>query len=1035
MIRERDWSGHPLGSPETWPTELRTALSLVLNSPESMILAWGPGLHFFFNETYFPLLGPRLAWAMGERFDVVWADAWEQAKPIIDDAFAGRSQRFTDLPWKLDTDRGAAETWFTFSYSRVLDAEGRVAGLFIFTNETTERVLADRRRHEAEAELRAERDRAQGVLDNMGEAFALLDGDLRIVDVNAEAMRMELRPREALIGCTHVEAYPDADSELERLYRKALRDHVPVSREHRYVWPDGRATWIDMRAYPVEGGLAVFYRDVTERRAAVDALREREARLTALVTASSESLYSMSPDWGELRQLSGGSFLPDTLSRNPAWLRDYIPTDEQAWVREAIAKAVTTKKVFELEHRVRRADGTTGWAHSRAVPLFDEAGAITEWFGAAGDVTEKHRVEEELRTLNADLERQVVERSREHSRTWQVSSDLLGILDGRGHFIRSNPAWQAVLGWSTEELTREPHAEFVHPDDRAATLEAFEQLIDGISVPRFENRYRTKSGGYRWLSWMAVPEEGAVYCSARDVTVEKEQAAKLEERTTEMRHLWDTSPDLLLVIDFEGVFRRVNPAWTRLLGYAPMELVGHHVSEFVLPDDTDRTRAAYEEAAAGRSPTVENRYRHKDGSTRHFSWVAVPVGGLTYATGRDVTAQRQAEEELAAAQEALRQSQKLEAVGQLTGGVAHDFNNLLTIIRSSVDFLRRPELAEERKARYLNAVSETVDRAAKLTGQLLAFARRQTLKPEILDVGARLRPVAELLDTVTGARITVTTHLPDHPCFVSVDLSQFETALVNMAVNARDAMDGEGTLTLRLECGSALPPIRGHAGNEGPFAAISLHDTGSGIAQDAVARIFEPFFTTKEVGKGTGLGLSQVFGFAKQSGGDVEVESKPGWGTTFTLYLPQVAPGIAVREEEAEAEPSDPGGAGQRVLVVEDNVEVGRFATQILEDLGYKTTWAVNAEDALDLLGGNGAGFDVVFSDVVMPGMGGIELARLLKGRMPDLPVVLASGYSHVLAEESSTGFELLQKPYSADQVSRILRKVARGKRARTVPR
>ncbi|KQQ23143.1 diguanylate cyclase [Methylobacterium sp. Leaf123] len=374
----------------------------------------------------------------------------------------------------------------------------------------------------------------------------------------------------------------------------------------------------------------------------------------------------------------------------------------------------------------------------------------------------------------------------------------------------------------------------------------------------------------------------------------------------------------------------------------------------------------------------------------------------------------------------LRQSQKLEAVGQLTGGVAHDFNNMLTIIRSSVDFLRRPELPEERKSRYLNAVSETVDRAAKLTGQLLAFARRQTLKPETLDVGARLHAVAELLDTVTGARIKVMTDLPDQPCFIEVDLSQFETALVNMAVNARDAMNGEGTLTLRLECCVPLPSIRGHSGAPGPFAAVSLSDTGGGIPPSLTNCIFEPFFTTKDVGKGTGLGLSQVFGFTKQSGGDVTVESVLGQGTTFTLYLPEVQPKAPLTECACETAETDSSGAGQRVLVVEDNIEVGRFATQILQDLGYVTTWAGNAEEALDKLGPHGSDFDVVFSDVVMPGMGGIELAKLLRRRLPRLPVVLASGYSHVLAQEGSHGFELLQKPYSADQVSRVLRKVVR---------
>ena len=379
-------------------------------------------------------------------------------------------------------------------------------------------------------------------------------------------------------------------------------------------------------------------------------------------------------------------------------------------------------------------------------------------------------------------------------------------------------------------------------------------------------------------------------------------------------------------------------------------------------------------------------------------------------------------EERGRAEEAFRQSQKMEAVGQLTGGVAHDFNNLLTVLRSSVDLLRKPGLAEDRRTRYLEAISDTVDRAAKLTSQLLAFARRQALKPEVFDAVDRLRTVADMLDTVTGARIRVVADLLDDPRHILADPSQFETALVNMAINARDAMEGEGSLTLRIVGDVALPPIRGHAGGPGPFVAVSLTDTGGGIPPDDVARVFEPFFTTKDVGKGTGLGLSQVFGFAKQSGGDVDVDSRLGQGTTFTLYLPQVH-GIGLGEMRSGAGATMSDGGGRRVLVVEDNVEIGRFATQILDDLGYRTEWATTAAEALDRLATAGEGFDVVFSDVVMPGgMNGIDLACAIRERHPDLPVVLTSGYSHVLAEEGPHGFDLVHKPYSADQLSAALR-------------
>ncbi|WP_132249305.1 PAS domain S-box protein [Methylorubrum extorquens] len=518
-----------------------------------------------------------------------------------------------------------------------------------------------------------------------------------------------------------------------------------------------------------------------------------------------------------------------------------------------------------------------------------------------------------------------------------------------------------------------------------------------------------------------VSEQATVALLELNLTLE----ARVADRARALDRAWRLSPDLLAIADAQGTLLAVNAAWTDLLGWEAADLVGQGFAEFTHPDDLEPTRAALGRIMT--TPLVEPyeyRLRHIDGTYRLFAWTGAFEDGQIYATGRHTTVEHEQAAALVQAEEALRQSQKLEAVGQLTGGVAHDFNNLLTIIRSSVDFLRRPDLPEDRRTRYMDAVSDTVDRAAKLTGQLLAFARRQALKPEMFEVGERLRGVADMLDTVTGARIRVTTEIPDEPCFVMADVSQFETALVNMAVNARDAMNGEGTLTLRVNHTGNLPPIRGHAAAPGLFACVSLTDTGSGIAADQVARIFEPFFTTKEVGKGTGLGLSQVFGFTKQSGGDVEVESEPGRGTTFRLYLPKIIGDACELPAVLRDDKSFPSGEGQCVLIVEDNVEVGRFATQILEDIGYRTTWAANAEEALEKLGADGAGFDVVFSDVVMPGMGGIALAKTLQRRLPNLPILLTSGYSHVLAQDGLHGFELLHKPYSADQLGRILGKV-----------
>jgi two-component system, NtrC family, sensor kinase len=370
------------------------------------------------------------------------------------------------------------------------------------------------------------------------------------------------------------------------------------------------------------------------------------------------------------------------------------------------------------------------------------------------------------------------------------------------------------------------------------------------------------------------------------------------------------------------------------------------------------------------------------------------------------------------AEEALKHGQRLEALGQLTGGVAHDFNNLLTVIRSSVDLLQRPDLSPERRARYIAAISDTVNRAAKLTAQLLAFARRQTLKPEVFDVGQCVLSVSDIIGTLTGSPIKIVTQVPDQALFVDADISQFETALINIAVNARDAMAGEGRLTIAVRAADRLPGAA-TPGSDG-YVAVAVEDTGTGIPADQFEHVFEPFYTTKEVGQGTGLGLSQVFGFAKQSGGEVVVTSEVGKGSAFTLYLPRVSGG-GIAPALSANEPPVVDGHGMSVLVVEDNRDVGTFATDALGELGYVTVLRSNAVEALAELARHAARYDVVFSDVVMPGITGIELAQEIRRLYPDLPVVLTSGYSHVLAQNGTFGFELLQKPYSIEQLSRVL--------------
>lgn len=533
----------------------------------------------------------------------------------------------------------------------------------------------------------------------------------------------------------------------------------------------------------------------------------------------------------------------------------------------------------------------------------------------------------------------------------------------------------------------------------------------------------------------------------------RQRLEQLLESERQFRTLADSIPTLCWTADADGYITWYNRRWYDYTGTSPEEMQGWGWQSVHDPAVLPAVLKGWRESIhSGKLFEMVFPLRGGDQHFRPFLTRVQPVRDASgqvvrwFGTNTDISAQQAAEEALRRqteeledrveqrtrereqAQDALRQAQKMEAIGQLTGGVAHDFNNLLTVIRGSVDLLRRDDLAEEKRRRYVDAIGSTADRAAKLTGQLLAFARRQALKPELFEVGKSLEEVAGIVRTLTGSRVELKLDLPTDTLCTLADRGQFDTAVLNMAINARDAMAGEGILTILLRPAAGIPAIRAHEPVSGDFVAVEISDTGSGIAPDMIERIFEPFFTTKSVGSGTGLGLSQVIGFAKQSGGDIHVVSSVGEGTTFTLFLPRATPVAEVASAEETLEATD--GAGLCVLLVEDNQQVGTFATQALRELGYDSVLAPDGERALLELERGSDRFHIVFSDVVMPGMSGIELAGEVRRRYDGLPVVLTSGYSHVLADQGSHGFELLHKPYSVEQLSRMLRKVSARSRA-----
>jgi PAS domain S-box-containing protein len=619
-----------------------------------------------------------------------------------------------------------------------------------------------------------------------------------------------------------------------------------------------------------------------------------------------------------------------------------------------------------------------------------------------------------------------------------VKDYAIYLLDADGRVATWNTGAQLFKGYRAEEIIGQHFSVFYTPEDRAIGLPA-RALHTAATEGRFESEgWRARKDGTRFWTHVVIDpvfdEDGALIGYAkitRDVSEKRSADRALYESEQRFRLLVQGVHDYAIyMLDPDGVVTNWNAGAEAIKGYKAGEIVGKHFSVFYTRQDqaTGKPARALETALREGKFEGEALRVRKDGQT---FWASVVIDPIRDDTGRllgfakvtrDVTEKRRAAEEIERARESLVQAQKMEAIGRLTGGVAHDFNNLLTVIRASADFLRRPNLTEAKRAQYIEAIASTAERATVLTGQLLAFARRQPLQPVVFDIGARLRGLGQIVNATLGSSVDFELDLPAQAQQVFADPSQFETAVLNMVINARDAMPRGGAIKVSVGQAGGVPAVRGHAAARGDFITVSISDNGTGMSSDTLLRVFEPFFTTKDVDKGTGLGLSQVYGFAKQSSGEIDVKSALGEGTTFTLYLPRAA-GAAPSQSAPAAACVPADLRARRILLVEDNEGVGQFARQLLTELGQKVTWAGDAQAALYILQDRSDAFDVVFTDVVMPGMSGLELGQQVSHRWPHIEVILTSGYSHILVEEGAHGFPLLKKPYSIDGLMAVLRR------------
>jgi PAS domain S-box-containing protein len=673
------------------------------------------------------------------------------------------------------------------------------------------------------------------------------------------------------------------------------------------------------------------------------------------------------------------------------------------------------------------------------------------------DVTEDYLAAKALREREAELAR-----VQQLGRIGGLEVDLR-----TGFHNRRSPEYLLIHGLSPDAVheTHEDWVRRIHPDDREATDRKFRDAIaDGVRDYSAQYRIiRPSDGETRWISVKSTIERDEHGKAIRlvgahsDVTelVIAEQALRqseeryrkladqlaelnatlaqrVEEKTRERDRIWNVSQDLLLVASRNGIWQTVNPAWTRTLGWSEDELLNRTSEWLEHPDDHGLTSAQIKKLA-GSETTVrfESRFRHKDGSYRWLSWTGVSDRDRNYAVARDVTAEKAAAERLRATEEALQQSQKMEAVGQLTGGIAHDFNNLLTGIVGSLDLLqtRFNQGRTENVARYIDAAMTSANRAAALTHRLLAFARRQPLIPKSVDVNQLVVSLEDLLRRTIGETIDLEIAAAESLWRTLCDANQLESALLNLAINARDAMPDGGRLSIatsnaRIESATAETP----ALSPGDYVCIAVTDSGIGMNAEVAARAFDPFFTTKPIGQGTGLGLSMIYGFARQSNGHAAIDSKVEQGTTVRLYLPRHHGEIG-KPQAPPAKKAGLASRGETVLVIEDEPVVRAVIVEMLAEQGYRTLQAVDGPTGMKILRSRER-IDLLVTDVGLPGISGRQVADQAREIRPALKTLFITGYAESAAMSQGflqPGMELVTKPFDLDHLAQRIRAMISG--------
>ncbi len=875
-------------------------------------------------------------------------------------------------------------------------------------------------KHREEQTLRANEDRYRLLTDHAADAFFVHDQSGSITEVNRRACEQLGYTREELLGMRVTDVEKDLDAQALQEVLQQVRPGQVKTIIGQHQRKNGTRFPVEVRigAFEADGQVLfnILSRDITERKRAADALE----MFRTLVDRVNDSIEVIDPETGRFLDINEkactdlGYTREEMLSLS---VMDIDPTQDAVGFKTRKEKLWDTGALI-VESTNRRKDGTTFPVEDNMKWVWLDRDYIV---AVVRDITERKKTEAALRESEyqfADLVNNI------DGIVWEADAQTLKM-----NFVSFQA--QRILGYPTSDWTGNVAfwQDHLHPADRDTAIKYCASCAQRGKAHDFEYRMIAADGREVWVhDFVSVVMDNGIPVTLRgvmvDVTDRKNAEAELRKREDRFRLLIENASDIVTVINAEGIIRFQSPSVTRILGYQPEEMVNRSAFDFLHPDDLSRVTSALKSAFAnpGLPVSVEYRKHHSDGTWRYLQSVGRSIAGespegFLILNSRDISETRKLEEQ-------FRQSQKMEAIGQLAGGVAHDLNNILTVVHMQLDMLKHGDPLTPIQADSVLDIEKASRRAADLTRQLLMFSRRQAAMKHDLDLNAVVTNITKMLQRILGEDVAMHISYAPQPLPVHADSGMLDQILLNLAVNSRDAMPAGGKIVIETSVAEFDEFATSQKPNAriGRFACLSVSDTGKGIPPEVLPRIFEPFFTTKDIGKGTGLGLATVFGIVQQHNGWINAYSEIGKGTVFRMYLP-----LQKEAEEVVAETTFVAkGGNETILLVEDEQSLRVLVRNVLTRLGYRVLEATTGLTAVEVWKEHRHDIKLLLTDLVMPdGMTGKQLAEVLVHENPNLKVIYTSGYSRDIAGQGfplQDGVNFLSKPFQAAKLGQTVR-------------